>query len=512
MKKTIPLVEAPSLTKAQVNYRQATSQHDCGNCVFFDSDDHTCSLVEGDISATWTCDRWESEEHEASEPTTESSREGIPDDIEVYWESDSFQERNIDTATRKSLAAKGQALSNLSYPIETAGDLSNAITLAKSGHGDVPAAKELIKKMAKKLGAEEMLQKDWPDIDATESASEFGVEDLVPLKESVVRKDGTALLKIIKPGWGTSGYYPQKTLESDGPKVFKKGLQMFWDHPTPTEEAEKPERSLNDLAAVLEDSARYLENGPSGPGLYANAKVYQPYREAVNEMGPDIGVSIRAMGKARRGSAEGRSGRIIESLERAQSIDFVTVAGAGGEILSLFESARGRNTSQIPKEESDVELQEQLREAEKQRDESQTQLQEASKQRDEALQEAARAREALMLREAQDIVAEELASSELPEVTRDRVREAASANPPMKEDKSGIDVDKLKTRVKESVAAEIDYLAKVTGSGQVRLAGTPQGDSITTREAEENEKRLEKAFTTLGLSEAERKHAIQGRE
>jgi hypothetical protein len=60
--------------------------------------------------------------------------------------------RDIDTATRRRLAGEGNALPNLSYPIENAEDLRNAAHLARSGHGDVAAAKRLIARRARELG------------------------------------------------------------------------------------------------------------------------------------------------------------------------------------------------------------------------------------------------------------------------------------------------------------------------------------------------------------------------
>jgi hypothetical protein len=59
--------------------------------------------------------------------------------------------RDIDTATRRRLAAEGHALPNLSYPIENTGDLQNAADLARSGHGDVAAATALIGREARRL-------------------------------------------------------------------------------------------------------------------------------------------------------------------------------------------------------------------------------------------------------------------------------------------------------------------------------------------------------------------------
>lgn len=66
--------------------------------------------------------------------------------------------RDIDTATRRRLASEGNALPNLSYPIENEGDLANAATLARSGHGDVGAARRLISRRAKELGVKNPLK------------------------------------------------------------------------------------------------------------------------------------------------------------------------------------------------------------------------------------------------------------------------------------------------------------------------------------------------------------------
>jgi phage head maturation protease len=55
---------------------------------------------------------------------------------------------------RKALAAKGWALSDGSYPIPDAAHLHSAAILAASGHGNVEAARRLIKKRAAELGVE----------------------------------------------------------------------------------------------------------------------------------------------------------------------------------------------------------------------------------------------------------------------------------------------------------------------------------------------------------------------
>lgn len=91
-----------------------------------------------------------------SKPSTESELTSAAREIEhdVYA-------KDYNTAERKKLASEGKALPNLSYPIDTVDDLKSAITLAQSGHGDVAAAKALIKRRAAALGRTDLIPDDW---------------------------------------------------------------------------------------------------------------------------------------------------------------------------------------------------------------------------------------------------------------------------------------------------------------------------------------------------------------
>lgn len=164
--------------------------------------------------------------------------------------------------------------------------------------------------------------------------------DLVPLTERSIRRDGTMALRLISPGWGSSGHYSANVLEQAAhDRVFPAGTHMYIDHPTLSERSERPERSLRDLAAVLETDGIWQAQHPDGPGIYAQARVFAPYRELLAEMAEHIGVSIRASAEVSRGEAEGRRGPIVERIVEAPSVDFVTRAGRGGQVLAILESA-----------------------------------------------------------------------------------------------------------------------------------------------------------------------------
>lgn len=166
-------------------------------------------------------------------------------------------------------------------------------------------------------------------------------EQFSPLCERALRRDGTIGAKLIGPGWGSSGYYSREVLERDIPRIYPPGTHMMWNHPTYSEEAERPEGDLNSLAAVTVSTPVWLNDGPKGPGMYADVRPFSGYAETIDEIGEHIGVSIRALGRHSMGEAEGKQGRLIDELVMGKSVDFVTVPGAGGAVVQVFESAPG---------------------------------------------------------------------------------------------------------------------------------------------------------------------------
>jgi hypothetical protein len=335
------------------------------------------------------------------------------------------------------------------------------------------------------------------EVEASESAD---VGEFTPLVEAI-RRDGTVALKIIQPGWGSSGYYPASVLERDGPVVFPAGTKMYWNHPTLTEESERPEGDLRNLAAELVSGARWDANGLAGPGLYADAKVFAPYQDAISELAPHIGVSIRAAGRAIAGEADGRQGRIVQQLVNARSVDFVTEPGAGGQVLSLFESARRVSGSTDNGELQVQEVQ--------MSDEMQAQLTEAQRQIDALTIANARLAEALILRDARQVAVDVLAEANLPDVTRRRLMGQVASNPPVGAD-GQLDTVALRTRIAEAITAETQYLAEAAGYGAGRISGIGGSQSAQVDETAV-QARMAEAFAALGLSETGVKAAVNGR-
>ena len=167
-------------------------------------------------------------------------------------------------------------------------------------------------------------------------------------------KAGSIEVHIIRPGWGSSGYYSEDKLKKACESgVYPAGMLMHWNHPTRQQEEDQPARVTGTIAAVLAEQGYYLEEGDpaawDGPGVYALAEVRPKFTEDLKWLAGKIGVSHYVEGEAKEGVApDGKKGPIITELKPSpfNSVDFVTIPGAGGhskfnEVLQREASATG---------------------------------------------------------------------------------------------------------------------------------------------------------------------------
>ena len=146
--------------------------------------------------------------------------------------------------------------------------------------------------------------------------------------------DGKYRIRIIVPGQGSSGIYTAENLAKSAP-LFKAGTEMFIDHPTESEEWERPERSIRDYAGVFLEDATVGEDG----ALYTVCKVFSGVNELIRDKWEHIGVSINAWCD----QPISETG-IVPVFAGVRSVDFVTAPGAGGAIVDLLESNRNNNS------------------------------------------------------------------------------------------------------------------------------------------------------------------------
>jgi len=347
-------------------------------------------------------------------------------------------------------------------------------------------------------------------------------EEFVPLNEAMPRADGTLLIKIIQPGWGSSGYYSEALLQNSV-QQYHSGLHNFWNHQTEAEMQERPERDLRDLASVQVEDAWYDPNGPQGPGLYSRVKPFSQYTEAITEMAPYIGMSHVALGKAKEGEADGRKGPIIESISQVRSVDYVTRPGAGGAIIEAFREARlpadGQQSKLQEKSMTDKLTLEEVRKhpeiikalQKEALDEAQheNKLSEAQQEIKKLKEDLARVNEADVLRQARSFTEKALEKVNLPTITKSRIVETLAADPVIKDGK--LDEAGFTAKIAETVKTESEYLAKITESGQIKGLGGGKGGTPSTVSLEESEKALESEFAAFGLDKDSAKIAAKGR-
>jgi hypothetical protein len=170
-------------------------------------------------------------------------------------------------------------------------------------------------------------------------------------------KDGTGLVRIIVPGQGSKGYYPEAVLKRDCPQIMKKGTFMMWDHATEDQRKNHPEDSLNRQAGAFTGDAYWDESGPLGKGVYAPYRALSEYKGRIAErleLGL-IGVSWSGWVKFTEGQVAGKPTRIVQQMTAAESVDFVTRAGAGGSVARASEAATPAETKRGVMEVSDQE-------------------------------------------------------------------------------------------------------------------------------------------------------------
>lgn len=134
---------------------------------------------------------------------------------------------------------------------------------------------------------------------------------------------------------GSSGFYPAEVLLRDGATAFPAGTHVYLDHPTRSEEDERPERSVKEMAGILLDPARY-EEAPDGQGLYARVQFFEDVRELIKSRWQHVGLSIRAAGEVE----DTPSGRVVRRISEGLSVDVVTRPGAGGRLVTMTESSK----------------------------------------------------------------------------------------------------------------------------------------------------------------------------
>lgn len=168
------------------------------------------------------------------------------------------------------------------------------------------------------------------------------ITEALPGQPQATGEPGRYMLRIITAGEGSSAIYPPEALQQAAQdRIFAFGTHMHLDHPTAAEERDRPVRSMKDLAGVFIEDAIYTDD--EGGALDVPIKVAAPYQPLIADLWEHIGASIHAFVEVEEGTRPGAKPVASKFLpDPRNTVDFVTVAGRGGRVMEVLESASGQ--------------------------------------------------------------------------------------------------------------------------------------------------------------------------
>lgn len=172
-----------------------------------------------------------------------------------------------------------------------------------------------------------------------ESAKESFKESSLPFQrfdEAVYdASKGQLTLTVIRPGLSKNDRYYSADLLRSSVNVFE-NARMFADHYTDKQSSERPEGSIRDWVGSMTKVWAESDGTLKGTAVIIDPGMKEKLA-ALKEAGllNQMGVSIRAAGTASAKMMEGRKVKFVESLDHCRSVDFVTFAGAGGQVEDL---------------------------------------------------------------------------------------------------------------------------------------------------------------------------------
>ncbi|KKM23017.1 hypothetical protein LCGC14_1619470 [marine sediment metagenome] len=345
----------------------------------------------------------------------------------------------------------------------------------------LPVVKQRIRAEFRKLGIDDGAIPKWVrETDETRSKIQESCEiDIQEVTKEGIAK-GIVPIRIISPGFNTSKgrYYSEQAIK-DAAVLFD-GAKMYADHPTETEEKEKPERSIRDWVATLHET-KVSKAGNAVGIAHINAGWLKEKIQSLFELGDlqHLGTSINAVGKGTSQTIEGHKTTLVEGLVRStfQSVDFVTEAGAGGQAglresaidsvvdADLIDLATLREARPDLVEAIEATIRDQIQTEVKKKMDAEARITELEGQNEELTTENSTLKEEKVQREkekakeeAQTAIKDAVDKAELPDLAKTKLIEAH------KDDESAEGID-------EFIKTEVEYIAALSEKGEIKNLG-----------------------------------------
>lgn len=182
---------------------------------------------------------------------------------------------------------------------------------------------------------------------------------LARIREAQIHKTGGGYeVSLLREGPGNQNdrnWYSADALRRAVSEGVFEGAQCYADHPTPSEERERPERSVRHLVGHFVE-ARFVDGNPaevrakfvpiSGAGYEWVTSLIESALASPKGR-PLVGLSIEGFGHAPdQKDIDGKTYNVVREITSLGSVDLVTRAGAGGRFIrQLSESLAGARAS-----------------------------------------------------------------------------------------------------------------------------------------------------------------------
>ena len=279
-------------------------------------------------------------------------------------------------------------------------------------------------------------------------------------------------------------HYPASTIK-EAAQGFR-GLKMYLNHPTRTEEKELPERDITKWASTIVES-RYEDGKAIGTIAVHDKWLRERLKDPVARA--HIGLSINAGGKVSTGKVDGQEMQIVEKIVMQRqngpaSVDWVTEAGARGRVSKLLKESinQGEEEMKTLKEAKIEDLQKENPELLAAITESVAKKLKENSTGDEALKEAnakiAEFERKEKLSAQKNLIGKWLKESKLPEIAKERINEE------LVETLFATEAE-LKESFDKKIKRELEYLNKISGKGKISL-GASKGEGTLKESFEAN--------------------------
>lgn len=342
------------------------------------------------------------------------------------------------------------------------------------------------------------------------------VSESVALNESAYDSSkGVLTVTVIKPGFSKNStkingkearrYYPADTLKRDH-KVFE-GAKMFANHQTEKEAKERPEGSLRDWVANLGKTWAESDGTVKGTATVIDPP-FKAKLDRLNESGllNEMKVSVRIAGTVSEAAIDGQEACRIDEILGSRSVDFVTFAGAGGQVEAMEADSGSENDVDIVTEAQFRSRRPDLVELIESKQEKQTmksveqQLQEAQTKIADLEKKLSASEKASAKAVVSAELTKQLSESKLPEISQNRIRKQFEACEK---------ADGVADAIKAAITEEAEYVTKLGGAPKPVKKNLGTADTGNTEEADKTDTpNLEEAFALLpGMSKDDAKRA-----